>query len=82
MDIKNKSELSIDIQYEGLMAKDDKRRYNQGSPLQNYYYDNKDKLKGWSFNKFLSYIQGLNKTQVEIEYRKKNNRFGSFSKWI
>ena len=75
MDIKNKSELSIDIQYE-------KRRYNNGNPLHEFYNEPQTKLKGWSFNKFLNYIHSLNRTEVEIEYRKKNNRFGSFSKWI
>ena len=81
--VKKKKDLPIDVIWEALNAKDSQpRRYNSGNVLHDYWNHNKSKLNGWSFNKFYNYLQGLNRTEVELEYKDAHRKFGDFSQWI
>ena len=83
MDKKLKS-IPIELLYNALQLKGQtsKGRYNQHNPLHEYWLKHRDKLEGLSFNKFYSLLSGVNKTHIEIEYRKTHNQYGGFSKWF
>ena len=73
---------SIDILWGGLRASETTKRDNKSNLLYEYYVENKDKLKGWSFNSFHDYLMGLDRRQIEIQYREQYRKYGSFTEWI
>ena len=85
MDLKilRKSKIPIETLYKAICAsKEGSKRYNKGNVLYDYWFNNKSKMVGWTFNEFSNHIHNLDKIKVELDYNESHRKYGDFSQWI
>ena len=78
-----KKNIPLETLWEALMTKEEgSRRYNKGNVLYDYWFNNKSKMIGWTFNEFSNHLNNLDRTKLEIDYKEAHRKFGDFSQWI